>query len=104
MAGTGKCGFSGDGGPAKSAKLCMPQGLALDTHGNAYIGDAGNFRVRTVNSAGTISTFAGTGKPGYNGNGLLATQTNIDSPLGLASNSGIVYEVDSVQGQVRKIH
>jgi len=104
VAGTGTCGFSGDGGPATSAKLCVPEGLALDTKGNAFIGDSGNFRVRTVNSAGTISTFAGTGNRGYNGNGLLATQTNIDAPIGFAIRSNIVYVVDNIQSRVRKIH
>ena len=103
-AGTGTCGFSGDGGPAPNAKLCVPMGLALDTKGNFYLGDAGNYRVRTVNSGGTISTFAGMGNRGYNGNGLLATQTNIDSPVGFAISSNIVYVVDNVQCRVRKIH
>jgi hypothetical protein len=103
-AGAGTCGFSGDGGPATSAKLCVPMGLALDTKGNFYLGDAGNYRVRTVNSGGTISTFAGMGNRGYNGNGLLATQTNIDSPVGFAISSNIVYVVDNVQCRVRKIH
>jgi sugar lactone lactonase YvrE len=104
FAGTGACAFFGDGGPATSAKLCLPQGLVFDTKANLYIGDSGNFRVRTVNSGGTISTLAGSGKRGYNGNGLLATQTNIDSPLGFAVKSNIVYVVDNVQGRVRKIH
>jgi sugar lactone lactonase YvrE len=103
-AGTGTCGFSGDGGAAASAKLCIPEGLAVDTKGNFYIGDSGNFRVRTVNNTSTISTFAGTGNRGYNGNGLLATQTNVDRPVGFAIKSNIVYEVDAVQGRVRKIH
>jgi sugar lactone lactonase YvrE len=104
IAGTGACGFSGDGGGATSAKLCGPAGLALDTKGNFYIGDYGNFRVRTVNSAGTISTFAGTGKRGYNGDGLLGLQTNIDGPAGFAVTSNIVYMVDNTQCRVRKIH
>jgi hypothetical protein len=77
---------------------------ALDTKGNFYLGDAGNYRVRTVSSGGTISTFAGMGNRGYNDNGLLATQTNIDSPVGFAISSNIVYVVDNVQCRVRKIH
>jgi hypothetical protein len=104
IAGTGTCGFSGDGGAAISAKLCSPVGLALDTAGNFYIGDYGNLRVRSVNSGGTISTFAGTGNRGYNGNGLLASKTNIDGPTGFALKSDIVYAVDNIQCRVRKIH
>jgi trimeric autotransporter adhesin len=104
IAGTGTCGFSGDGGAATSAKLCSPVGLTLDTTGNFYVGDYGNLRVRTINSGGTISTFAGTGNRGYNGSGLLATKTNIDGPTGFALSSNIVYAVDNVQCRVRKIH
>jgi sugar lactone lactonase YvrE len=113
VAGTGACGFSGDGGAAKSAKVCFPTGIAVDSSSNAYIGDYANFRVRKVSSGGTISTYAGTGgicvgsqcsPKGYNGDGLVATQTNLDGPVSLAVNpAGIAYFADDIQYRVRKI-
>jgi sugar lactone lactonase YvrE len=104
FAGTGTCGFSGDGGAAKAAKLCGPAGVAVDSSLNVYIGDDGNSRVRKVNSSGAISTFAGTGKIGYNGDGLVATQANLDSPVSVAvSPTGIPYVDDDIQYRVRKI-
>ena len=57
-------GFSGDGGPAVEAQLSFPTGLAVDEAGNVYIADQGNDRIRKVDSAGTITTIAGTGKRG----------------------------------------
>ena len=62
FAGTGKFGFSGDGGPATSARLDSPPGVAVDGKGNVYIADSANNRVRKVSPGGTITTFAGTGK------------------------------------------
>lgn len=59
VAGTGDAGFSGDGGPAISAQLNGADALAVDTAGNLYIGDYGNFRIRKVSPSGTISTVAG---------------------------------------------
>ena len=65
IAGTGKPGFSGDGGPAASAELNQPHSVQLDSHGNLYICDIGNNRIRKVDMRrGTISTFAGTGGRG----------------------------------------
>jgi hypothetical protein len=76
----------------------------VDSSLNVYIGDDGNSRVRKVNSSGAISTFAGTGKIGYNGDGLVATQANLDSPVSVAvSPTGIPYVDDDIQYRVRKI-
>jgi sugar lactone lactonase YvrE len=105
VAGTGVCGFSGDGGPATAAEICYPWGVAVSKKGSLYIADYGNARVRVVDSSGTIQTLAGTGMGGYNGNGLLATQTNLDAVLGVAVNSsGVAYVLDEFQQRVRKIH
>ena len=62
MAGTGKAGFSGDGGPAATAELNAPSGLAVGPNGGLYIADAGNQRIRRVVSDGIITTVAGTGQ------------------------------------------
>lgn len=61
VAGGGEAGFSGDDGPASSARLDTPLGLAADPHGNLYIADSGNGRVRVVDSDGIIRTIAGCG-------------------------------------------
>ena len=69
IAGTGAEGYGGDGGPATQAKLLFPRGIALDSHGNLYIADTQNNRIRLLTPEGTISTFAGTGQRGYSGDG-----------------------------------
>ena len=104
VAGNLTCGYSGDGGPATSAMLYIPMGIALDNRGNLYIADSYNYRVRLVDPSGTIQTLAGTGIFGYNGNGLPALQTNLDNPVAVAVNrAGTVYVADSSQDRVRKI-
>ena len=61
VTGTGLSGFAGDGGPAKSATLNQPYGLAVDSRGNLYIADLGNARIRKVTADGNIQTVAGGG-------------------------------------------
>lgn len=89
-AGNGKQGFSGDGGPARNARLHAPHSLATDSHGNLYIADMLNWRIRKVDPQGTITTFAGIGKPTTifrtNGEGGPATQARVD-PLEVAVDS-----------------
>jgi trimeric autotransporter adhesin len=62
-AGNGKKGFSGDGGPATSAKMDRPQGVSIEGNGNMFIADTENNRIRKVNKKGIISTFLGNGHP-----------------------------------------
>lgn len=69
FAGTGETGYSGDGGPAQKARLNKPGGAAVDRNGNVYINDIANNVIRKVNTSGIISTYAGTGKYGYSGDG-----------------------------------
>ncbi len=69
VAGTGKYGFSGDGGPAIDAQLDYPEGVAVDHAGNLFIAESNRIRVVTPN--GTINTAAGTGNSGYSGDGGL---------------------------------
>jgi len=69
VVGTGQAGFSGDGGSARFAKLSAPTGLAFDAAGNLFVADAGNCRIRRVDTAGIISTYAGNGQCQHSGDG-----------------------------------
>src|SRR5207247_3453872 len=103
IAGNGKPGFSGDGGPATSAQLYVPQGVAVDGAGNVYIADQFNGRVRKVNAAGTITTIAGNHGPGYGGDGGPATRAPLHNPFGVAVDAyGNVY-VTELDARVRKV-
>src|SRR5206468_1263270 len=78
VAGTGSQDFSGDGGPSTSAQLGFPIAVAYDGK-NLYIADASNYRVRVVNAAGIISTYAGNGKVGANAPvGVAATEVALN--------------------------
>ena len=96
----------GDGGAATSATISVPRGLAVDAAGNLYIADAGNRRVRKVDSNGTISTLAGngrTGTPGSVGDGSTATEAAV-TPAGLAVDAtGNLYVADYVNHLIRKV-
>jgi hypothetical protein len=78
---------SGDGGPAPSASLNMPSGVAVDGAGNLYISDTNHFRVRKVAPNGTITTVAGNGTRGYSGDGGPATAAQVVFPLGMKVNA-----------------
>src|SRR5437588_557484 len=78
-AGTGNCGFSGDGGAAISAALNYSYGLAVDGTGNLYIADEANCRVREV-SGGIITTVAGTGNCSFSGDGGPASSAALNGP------------------------
>src|SRR5439155_1333801 len=77
IAGSGIQGFSGEGGPATSASLLGPNGVAVDGQGNVYISDGNGARVRKVNPGGTITTIAGTGQIGFSGDGGPATSARL---------------------------
>jgi sugar lactone lactonase YvrE len=105
FAGTGQPGFSGDGGLATSARLYAPEGVAVDGQGNVYIADRNNYRVRKVSPGGTITTFAGGGKPGSLGDGGLATSATLRSPSGVAvDGQGNLYIADRDNSRVRKVN
>jgi sugar lactone lactonase YvrE len=82
--GTGVVGFDGDGGPATKALLNAPLAVAADAEGSLYISDADNFRIRKVDTTGTITTVAGTGEQGFSGDGGPATSARLMSPAGMA--------------------
>ena len=79
VAGNGVLGFSGDSGPATTAQLNVPNGIALDSAGDLYIADYNNNCIRKV-VAGVISTVAGKGTPGFSGDGGLATAAQLNLP------------------------
>jgi YVTN family beta-propeller protein len=91
FAGSGVAGFGGDGGPATSATLYWPRGIAFDSSGNFYIADSNNRRVRIVSTNGTINTFAGNGNGGCQGDGGLAVNARIGNPHGLNIHNSILY-------------
>lgn len=92
FAGTGQASFSGDGGPAASARLYAPAAVAVDGQGNVYIADMYNQRVRKVSPDGRITTIAGTGKQSTSGDGGPATSATLSYPYGLAADArGNVY-------------
>ena len=105
VAGTGTAGFSGDNGPATSAQLYGPSGLAMDAFGNVYIGDAHNNRVRKLNlSTGIITTYAGNGTQGFSGDGGPATNAAFDYSDGLAFDAaGNLYIADQLNFRIRKV-
>src|ERR1043166_4190866 len=89
VAGTGAPRFSGseDGGPAASAKLNFPYGVALDPFGNLFIADSENYRVRRVGADGVISTLAGNGTYGFSGDGGPATNASMRGDCGVADDA-----------------
>ena len=84
VAGSVNCGNSGDSGPATSAQLSMPYGMAVDASGNLYIADSGNSNVRMVAPNGTITTVAGNGTWGFTGDNGSATSAELANPYGVA--------------------
>ena len=104
VAGTGTAGFSGDGGLATSARLNGPRTLDVDRNGNSYIVDTNNNRVRRVDTAGRITTIAGTGTAGFSGDGGKATSARLDTPHGIVVDGvGNVYIADPPNQRIRKV-
>ncbi len=115
IAGTGTPGFSGDGGPAASAQLNMdsfyvpynaPATPAIDSGGNIYIADNGNYRIRRIDAVtGIITTVAGNGQVGVAGDGGPATQAMIGPSMALSFDpSGNLLFVDSYFGVIRRVN
>ena len=104
VAGTATAGFSGDGGPATSAQLNLPYGLAVDANGYLYIADLNNNRIRRVSPAGAIQTYAGSNGLGSSGDGGPATSALMLSPRNVALDSaGNLYISEFGANRVRKV-
>jgi uncharacterized repeat protein (TIGR01451 family) len=102
VAGNGKCCYGGDGGPATSAQLAYPTGVAVDSLGNVYIADTDNQRIRMVNTSGVIVTVAGNGSSGYSGDGGPAIGATFRYPYGVAVDAaGNVAVADQSNNAVR---
>ena len=110
VAGNDNRGFSGDGGPATSASLGDPLGVALDAAGNLYIADTLSSRIRKVNPSGIITTVAGNDNRGFSGDGGLATSASLTLSQCFPCHSGLVvdgvgnlYIADGFNDSIRKV-
>lgn len=107
IAGSGVCGSSaGDGGPATAAIIKNAQAVAVDAFDNLYIADLYDNRIRKVDAVtGIITTIAGTGTGGYNGDGIPATAAELFAPADLCvDHEGSLYIADAYNWRVRKIN
>ena len=105
VAGNGVCGYAGNGGPATSAELDVPTGIAVDSAGDLFIADSGNDCIREVNgTTGVITTVAGSGTYGYSGDGSAATSAELNSPEGVAvDNAGDLFIADTGNNVIREV-
>ena len=95
VAGTGKCGYSGDGGAARQSEINWPSGIAFDMAGDLYFADMDNHRIRRIDARGIITTIAGTGVEGHGGDGGRAVNAQLAYPAGLAMVQGrLLYVAD----------
>ena len=96
-------GYGGDNGLAINASIHNPQSLVCDASGNLYFVDAGNSRIRKIDTSGIITTFAGTGIAGYSGDNSLAINANINSPTALAFDKlGNLYFADNLNNPYQR--
>jgi trimeric autotransporter adhesin len=102
--GTGVGGSSGDGGPAIAATLRSPSDVAADAYGNLYVADTGNHKIRRITPEGIVTTIAGTGTAGYNGDGSPASVHQLNSPsaVAIAPNCSIIV-ADTQNQRLRRI-
>lgn len=103
VAGTGTFGFSGDGGPATSAELSAPCGVAVDSAGDLFIADQSNGRIRKVDTSGTITTVAGSGYGFVLGDGGPASGTMFQPVTVAVDRAGNLYISDVANNALRKV-
>jgi sugar lactone lactonase YvrE len=105
IVGTGKAGYSGDGGPAAKAQIAGAIGLTVDREGNLYIADTGNCVIRKVNRKGVISTVVGNGAAAYGGDGGPALLASLRYPTDVTFGpNGDLYIADYFSAAVRKVN
>ena len=101
FAGDGRPGYGGDGGPATSAQINNPGGLAVAGDGTVYLADTGNNRVRAISPSGIITTFAGNGSPGTTSTAAVPADAAVGQPEAVAiTASRNVYVVDDAGVQL----
>ncbi len=102
--GVGGGAFFGDGTPATSARLKLPEGVFVDAEGNIYIADRDNARIRKVDMSGIISTVVGNGTKTFSGDGGPATSASLNFPRGVfVDGSGNIYIADTSNQRIRKV-
>ncbi len=105
IAGNGTPGYSGDGGPASAATIHSPFGMAIDINDNLYFADSANHRIGKINLAtGLITTVAGSGSAGFDGDGGPALYATFTSPHGVdVDRYGNIYIADTYNNRIRKV-
>ena len=105
VAGSDSYGFSGDGGPAKLALMQYPYAICLDKKNNLYVTEMNGHRIRKIDlTTGIISTIAGTGNPGFSGDGGPAINASFNVPRGICTDAADnIYITDNLNHRVRKI-
>ena len=104
IAGNGAAASAGDGGPATAASIRVPRGLDFDAGGNLYVAEGDGHRIRRVSPDGIITTVAGTGAAGYNGDLIPATSAQLADPHGVVvDGSGRLFVADSDNHRIRMI-
>ncbi len=106
IAGTGAGGYSGDRGPATAARLASPHGMAVAADGTVYVADTDNYRVRRIGTDGVITTIAGNGSFGDDGDGGPATSAWLSGVLSIALSPAddILYISDIDNNRVRQVN
>jgi hypothetical protein len=105
IAGTGALGFTGEGTAATLATMNLPTGVVADRAGIVYFSDLNNYRIRRIDHSGTITTIAGTGTPGFSGDGGAATLAKFNQVEGICMDgAGNLYLADYGGGHIRKIN
>ena len=104
IAGSGRAGNTGDGGPALTARLGYPTGIVVDPVGNVYVSDKDYSTVRKVSPDGKIQRIVGDGQPGFLGDNGPAVNARVDHPEGLALDSvGNLYIADTGNSVIRRV-
>ena len=105
IASTGETGYGGDGGPAAKAIFDRPKEISLDADGNILVVDTENHAIRLIDvRADRVSTIAGNGNPGFNGDGIAATDATLGRPHGVAVGpDGAFYIGDTENNRIRRV-